>query len=327
MTASANKSNSINSIDRLSIAYSSENIPAAYISNYSNPFKPYFYYIDSFGIGSIAEIAIYLLKDFTLGEINEIRQLLAKEVFKYAQYKLTDLKRINPALTQKEFTNHIDILVNYLDANKEQQTYLLSSKKIVKPLHLYAVLSLKFIQRVLKKLEFNKYKDPIRLLLGSETPPLTHYDYSDIAKQLINAMGCLTNGVSIHANIYRSELTNNQQKQRQTIEKRMVGLQTTIKANKQKQQAIIELATKIWKLDNKQQLLRTGDIVELISEILFYKYQDTESVPTRLTIKKWIKPTCPDYAKRTGRKSQQDEINTDIQKKQIIEKLSAKSTK
>lgn len=326
MTVSSDN-NSVKAINSLSIAYPNDTIPAVCANNYTNPFKPYFYYIDSFGIGNISEIAIFLLKDFTLAEIKEIRSLLAKEVLKYADYKLKELQQQYPSITRKDFINHIDLLVNYLDANKEKQTYKLSSKKIVKPIHLYAVLSLKFIKRVLRKLAFKNYNDPVRLQLASETPPLSHYDYSDIAKQLVNAMGCLTNGVSIIANIYQAELTNHLQRQQQIIKKRMTPLQPKLQANKQKQQAVIELAIKIWKLDNKQQLLRTGDMIELINEILFYKYQDTESAPTRLTIKKWIKPICPDYAKRTGRKSQQDEIIIDKHKKQIIKRLTDKSTK
>lgn len=326
MAVSSNN-NSVKTINSLSIAYPNDTIPLAYANNYTNPFKPYFYYIDSFGIGNISEIAIFLLKDFTLAEIKEIRSLLAKEVLKYADYKLKELQQQYPWITKKEVINHIDLLVNYLDANKEQQTYKLSTKKAIKPIHLYAALSLKFIKRVIRKLAFKKYNDPVRLQLASELPPLTHYDYSDITKQLINAMGCLTNGVSIIANIYQAQLTNHLQRQQQIIKKRMAPLQPKLQANKQKQQAVIELAIKIWKLDNKKQLLRTGDTIELINEILFYKYQDTESAPTRLTIKKWIKPICPDYAKRTGRKSQQDEIIIDKHKKQIIKKLTDKSTK
>ena len=65
-----------------------------------------------FGIGNITEIAIFLLKDFSIAEIKEIKLLLANEIFKYTDYKLTVLKHNNPSLTRREFIRNTDLLVN-----------------------------------------------------------------------------------------------------------------------------------------------------------------------------------------------------------------------
>lgn len=79
-----------------------------------------------------------------------------------------------PSITIKNVISRIDLFFNYLDANKEQQTYKLSTKKVIKSTHLYALLSSKFINRALRKLSFKKYDNPVRLRLVSKLPLLSN---------------------------------------------------------------------------------------------------------------------------------------------------------
>ena len=64
------------------------------------------------------------------------------------------------------------------------------------------------------------------------------------------------------------------------------------------------IAAALWRMDTKQQI-KTGKMAELLKAMLI-DFDQTATPETINTIKEWIKPNAPEYAKKSGRPSNID---------------------
>lgn len=292
-----NKKTYKNYINKLSLITRFTDIPVEYRQNYSDPFKPFFNC--PYELHSPYEYAISILSRYTIDDIKRMRAVLSKEVILTVR-KVVDFAKNNrhESHTFRFFAKHNDMLTFYLNNNVN------FSDLDFDILDLYAVMCIKFIKRALvikrkasgfPEIDFafeNLIKTNIKSDKVRTDKKIRHKKASSNSyiENLTLAMDSIILGILFSNNSAKIKLTEN----------RMKGLYKFQSQIEEKKQYALKIATQLWTND-KEKILRTGYVAELVRKDLNYKYGN--QAPVINTIKDWIKPIRPDYADNKGREN------------------------
>lgn len=279
-------------------------IPDEYIHNNADPFKPFFKYNSYFGIGRVYDYATILLYSFTIAEVKEIRSFLAKAVLEYAQCNVNIIRaQYDNTYTFKDYAKYRSLLIGFLNGNDENKIYQTSTNKQVNIIHLYSVMSIKFIKQAIKILNHKRYGD-FDSIVHTPKYKLSMIDYSNISQSLIFATESLYTGQLIYSNSYNEQLK----------QQRLDNFKIRIDRIEETKKIAISKAQTYWNNDDPYKIIRSNTMTEIIlADLKLLAHSSDEIfVPTKETLKEWIKPIAPDYAKQNGRPSEREKEQSKV---------------
>lgn len=282
--------------DKLWTLYRFADIPNQYLNNHTDPFKPFFNYIPAYGIGRVYEYATIFLHNFTIAEIKEIRSFLSNAVIDFALNQVTIVKQqYESTYSIRDYAKLRPLLLSYLNANDTNKTYRTSTDKEIDTVHLYAVMSIKFIKQALKILDY-KSTDPLFFPFFNKKKSTIDYDM--LSKLLIFATESLYIGQLISSNTYQNQL------KKQKLE----NLSIRLSKIEETKAIAISKSKAYWENDDPYKIIRINAMTQIVLADLksLADSGDDIFIPSKETLKEWIKPTAPDYTKQNGRPSEKE---------------------